>query len=157
MNVRRAALIILVLFALSAPFVVTAQVAPKPAAGDLGFGKWTFTGKDKAGVVWTGTLDIQKTDTSMFDPHKYIAQGDLQVEAASGAGNGALAPITYDPAKRLFTLGVDTDYGGSVYTAVLSPDGKSLIKGVWKQTERWSNEKEKRVLSEGEWSAVRVE
>jgi hypothetical protein len=44
-------------------------------------------------------------------------------------------------------MGAESDYGGSVYTAVLSPDAKRLTRGVWKETERSSDEKEKRTVS----------
>jgi hypothetical protein len=80
-----------------------------------------------------------------------------RIETADGAGKGANPPIAYDPATRVFTMGAESDYGGSVYTAVLSPDGKSLTKGAWKETERSSDEKEKRVVSEGVWSAARIQ
>lgn len=156
MIARRIALVALALFALAAPLVLAVQAGQKPAAGDLGFGKWKFIGKDKAGVAWTGPLVIEKLDANMFDPAKYVAQGDLRIETADGAGKGANPPIAYDPATRVFTMGGISKYGGSVYTAVLSPDGKSLLKGIWKETEWLSDEKTTRVVSEGEWSATRV-
>jgi hypothetical protein len=162
MIARRFAVVTIILLAFAVPVFLAAGVA---AAGqkapardpDLGFGSWTFTGKDKAGVVWAGTLAIEKLDAGQFDPEKYIAQGDLRIESADGGGKGANPPIGYDPATRVFTMGAESDYGGAVYTAVLSPDGKRLTKGTWRETERWSNEKEKRVVSEGEWSATRIE
>ncbi len=165
MIVRRIAVVTAILLAFAAPMFLAAGVpgasrAGQPAgtgASDLGFGGWKFTGKDKAGVVWTGTLAIEKLDASMFDPQKYIAQGNLQIESADGGGKGANPPVQYDPATRVFTMGAESDYGGSVYTAGLSPDGKRLTKGVWKETERMSDEKEKRVVSEGQWSATRIE
>ena len=156
MTARRLAVVTLVLFALGAPLVLSARPGQKSAAADLGFGKWQFAGKDKAGVAWTGTLIIEKTDPSMFDPQKVIAQGNLQLESADGSGKSFLSPISYDPATRAFTLGGDSDYGGAVYIAVLLPDGKSLAKGAWKETEWLSGEKKKRLVSEGEWSAARV-
>ncbi len=162
---RRIAFATVFLFAFAAPLILAAGApgagrAGQPAGAgvaDLGFGNWSFTGKDMAGVVWTGTLGIEKLDTSMFDPLKYVAQGNLRIESADGGGKGANPPVQFDPATRVFTMGAESDYGGSVYTAVLSPDGKRLTKGVWKETERGSDEKEKRVVSEGQWSAVRIE
>lgn len=162
---RRILIATVFLLALAAPLILAAGAPGAFRAGhsaggggsDLGVGNWKFTGKDKAGVVWTGTLAIEKLDTGMFDPQKYIAQGNLQIESADGGGKGANPPVQYDPATRVFTMGAESDYGGSVYTAVLSPDGKRLTKGVWKETERGSDEKEKRVVSEGAWSAVRIE
>ncbi len=165
MIVRRIAVVTVILLTFAAPLILAAGTpgavrAEQPAGAgvsDLGFGNWNFTGKDKAGVVWTGTLGIETLDTSMFDPQKYIAQGNLRIESADGGGKGAIPPVQYDPATRVFTMGAESDYGGSVYTAVLSPDGKRLTQGVWKETERGSDEKEKRVVSEGEWSATRIE
>ena len=162
---RRIAIVTVILFALATPLFLAAGVAGFVPAGPqavslgpgLGFGTWAFTGKDKAGVVWTGTLGIEKLDASQFDPQKYIAQGNLRIENAGGDGKGATPPIRYDPATRVFTMGAESDYGGAVYTAVLSPDGKRLTKGTWRETDRSSNEKEKRVVSEGEWSATQIE
>jgi hypothetical protein len=165
MIARRIAVVTAFLLAFAVPILLAAGVPGASRAGqpagtgvsDLGFGNWKFTGKDKAGVVWTGTLGIEKLDTDQFDPQKYVAQGNLRIETADGSGKGANPPIQYDPATRVFTMGAESDYGGSVYTAVLSPDGKRLTKGVWKETERGSDEKEKRVVSEGEWSATRID
>lgn len=162
---RRIAFATVILLAFAAPLILAAGVPGAVRAGqpagtgvsDLGFGNWKFTGKDKARVVWTGTLGIEKLDADQFDPQKYIAQGNLRIETAEGSAKGANPPIRYDPATRVFTMGAESDYGGAVYTAVLSPDGKRLTKGVWKETERGSDEKEKRVVSEGIWSATRIE
>jgi len=162
MIIRGIAIVTVILFALATPLFLVAGVAGSVSAGPqavpgLGFGTWAFTGKDKAGVVWTGTLVIEELDTNQFDAQKYIAQGNLQIENADGGGKGANPPVQYDPSTRVFTMGAESDYGGAVYTAVLSPDGKRLTTGTWRETERWSNEKEKRVVSEGEWSATRIE
>jgi hypothetical protein len=158
MIARRIAVVTFVLLALTGPLVLAAQAGQKAPARDSGlaFGTFKFTGKDKAGVVWTGTLIVEKLDPDQFDPQKYVAQGDLRIGTADGAGKGANPPIAYDPATRVVTIGAESDYGGSVYTAVLSPDGNSMTKGAWRETERSSDEKEKRVVSEGEWSATRV-
>ena len=165
MIIRRIAIVTVILFALAPPLFLAAGVAGSvPAVAQavsqrpgLGFGTWAFTGKDKTGVIWTGTLVIEKLDTSQFDPQKYVAQGNFQIENADGGGKAANPPIRYDPATCVFTMGAESDYGGAVYTAVLSPDGKRLTKGTWRETERWSDEREKRVASEGEWSATRIE
>ena len=162
MIIRRIAIVTVILFALARPhFLAAGSVTAGPQAVSQGpglsFGTWAFTGKDKAGVVWTGTLGIEKLDASQFDPQEYAAQGNLRIESAGGDGKGANPPIRYDPSTRVFTMGAESDYGGAVYTAVLSPDGKRLTNGTWRETERSSNEKEKRVVSEGEWSATRIE
>jgi hypothetical protein len=165
MIIRRVVIVTVILFTVATPFFLSAGIAgPVPAGPQaasqgpgLGFGTWAFTGKDKAGVVWKGTLGIEKLDASQFDPQEYIAQGNLWIESAGGAAKGANPPIRYDPATRVFTMGGESDYGGAVYTAVLSPDGKRLTKGTWRETEWSSNTKEKRVVSEGEWSATRID
>jgi hypothetical protein len=165
MIIRRVVIVTVILFTLATPLFLAAGIAgPVPAGPQaasqgpgLGFGTWAFTGKDKAGIVWKGTLGIEKLDASQFDPQEYIAQGNLWIESAGGEAKGANPPIRYDPATRVFTMGAESDYGGAVYTAVLSPDGKSLTKGTWRETDRSSNEKEKRVVSEGEWSATLIE
>jgi hypothetical protein len=163
---RRLSVIIIVALTLGAPLVLAAGASGAALAGqqpvgqDNGpaFGNWKYTGKDKAGVVWTGTLVIEKLDPQQFNPQKYIAVGDIRSENPDGSsGKGLRAAIQYDPATRVVMIGEDSDYGGAVYTAVLSPDGKTLSNGVWRETERGSDEKEKLVTSEGEWSATRVE
>ena len=165
MIARHIALVTAILLAYASPLLLAAGTPGAVQAGQptgaggssLGFGSWKFTGKDKSGVVWTGTLVIEKLDADQFDPQKYIAQGSLRIETADGSAKGANPPIQYDPATRVFTMGAESEYGGAVYTAVLSPDGKRLTKGAWRETERGSDEKEKRVVSEGEWSAARIE
>jgi hypothetical protein len=165
MIVRRIAVVTAILLAFAAPLLLAAGAPEAVRAGQpagagvssLDFGSWKFTGKDKSGVVWTGTLVIEKLDADQFDPQKYVAQGNLRIETADGSAKGANPPIQYDPATRAFTMGAESEYGGAVYTAVLSPDGKRLTKGAWRETERGSDEKEKRVVSEGEWSAARIE
>lgn len=104
MIIRRIAIVTVILFALATPLFLAAGVAGFVPAGPqavslgpgLGFGTWAFTGKDKAGVVWTGTLGIEKLDASQFDPQKYIAQGNLRIENAGGDGKGANPP---DPVR----------------------------------------------------------
>lgn len=157
MNTRRVNFAVFVLL-VSAPFLpLLSGAAPSGPDQDLGFGTWNFTGNDKAGTVWKGTLVIEKPDRSMFDSPKAIAQGNLQIEASDGRALGALTPIQYDSATRLVTMGGDSDYGGTVYTAVLSADGKRLTKGTWREMEWISETGTKRLASEGEWSATKVE
>jgi hypothetical protein len=165
MIIRRVVIVTVILFALAAPlFLAAGGAGSVPAwpravsqSPGLGFGTWAFTGKDKAGVVWKGTLGIEKLDASQFDPQEYIAQGNLWIESAGGEAKGANPPIRFDPATRVFTMGGESDYGGAVYTAVLSPDGKRLTKGTWRETEWSSSDKQKHLVSEGEWSATLIE
>ena len=121
------------------------------------FGTWKFMGKDKTGVVWTGKLVIEKLNPEWINPQVYVAGGKIAIENADGAGKGLDAGVAYDPVTRVITIGEDSDYGGAVYTAVISPDWKSLTKGVWRETDRLTDDKKKPVTSEGEWSATRVE
>jgi hypothetical protein len=118
------------------------------------FGEWTFTAKDSAGLVWTGELTLSKADpTQVRDAEKYHSLCNLGAVSDRG-GLGVEHPGTYDASTRTFTFG--TEGGGSLFTAVLSADGKRLEKGTWKQTDR-DFESDKLVVSIGEWSAERVE
>jgi hypothetical protein len=154
---RRIVLVALACLALNPLLLVAA--GPRPAGPDqgLGFGTWEFTGQDKTGTAWKGTLVIEKPDRNMFESPTVIAQGNLQLEAADGSGLGALTPIQYDPEKRIVTMGGEGDYGGTTFTAVLSADGKRLTKGTWREIEWVSETKTKRLVREGEWSATRTE
>jgi hypothetical protein len=160
MNTRRVVFTIAALLASATLLASAAGPAGRPPARDgqdLGFGTWEFTGKDKTGTVWKGSLVIEKPDSSMFESPQAIAQGRLQLEAADGRGLGALTPIQYDPATRVVTMGGESKYGGTTYIAVLSADGKRLTKGTWREMEYVSETKTTRLASEGEWSAVRSE
>jgi hypothetical protein len=118
------------------------------------FGEWAFTGKDSAGVVWTGELMLSKADpTQVRDAEKYHSLCSLGAVSDKG-GLGVEHPGTYDASGRTFTFG--TEGVGSTFTAVLSADGKRLENGTWKQTHR-DFESKKLVVSIGEWSAKRVE
>lgn len=91
-------------------------------------GKWEFSGTDKAGVAWTGTLEITALDPDSYMPPNanYNAMCDLNRQSAnSGAGIGA--SCAYEPRSRKLTFASGED----VYTAVLSSDGKTLVQGHW--------------------------
>ena len=111
-------------------------------------GKWEFTGKDNTGLVWTGTLAIEKLDPKSFDPKQYYALCSLEVQSPDPAKGirSVEAPCTYDPSTRAisFTTGMSVTH---LYTAVLSRDGKSLTAG------KWTESKEATVVRSGEWSA----
>jgi hypothetical protein len=116
-------------------------------------GKWEFAGKDNTGLVWSGTLDIQKLDPAKFDAKKYISLCSLEVQStdSSKGTKGVEAPCKWDPSSRLLTFG-DTWPALNVYTAVLSADGKSLTQGKW--TERnFVRGNAGPVVRSGEWSA----
>lgn len=146
MSIRRILPIALLLAAAAAPFALTSSEADDP------MGTYAFTGKDKAGVEWTGTLIIGQVDTSMFDPQKFPFGAHLDISNADGGGKGMDTCVTFDLETRLVTIGADSKYGGSVYTATLSADGTNLADGKWVETE-WSSDTGKRVASEGTWTA----
>lgn len=130
--------------------ILTVIVLCAAATSDAGpsLGKWEFTGKDNTGVAWTGTLTIEKLDPNRFDTNKYHSMCSLQVESAS-TSSGVEAPCKYDPSTRAlsFSTGVSTTHS---YTAVLSPDGKSLTKGKWTESK---TDGQKSVVQTGDWSA----
>jgi hypothetical protein len=115
--------------------------------GGPAFGKWQFNGKDNAGVVWTGTLTIEKLDPNRFDTVKYQFMCDLEAKSANSE-NGVSAPGRYDQAARSLSFSTGISQTTS-YTAVLSPDGKSLTEGKWTVTKKAGNT----VVSSGTWSA----
>jgi hypothetical protein len=139
--------ILFVLAVLSTGPVLAAD--PGPAQG-----AWKFTGKDNAGVVWTGPLTLGKVDPDRFGVGKYHSMCELNVKSAGGE-RAVSIPATYDASTRVFTFANEMSMGGVTYTAVLSPDGKSLTQGKWRETERKFGEKEKKVVGTGEWSAVK--
>jgi hypothetical protein len=110
-------------------------------------GKWAFTGKDTAGVVWTGALVIEKLDQDRFDTNKYHSMCILAVKSASSE-NGVEAPCRYDPATRAvsFSTGISEI---TSYAAVLSPDGTSLTEGKWTKAKKGGQA----AVSAGTWSA----
>jgi hypothetical protein len=113
-------------------------------------GKWAFTGKDNTGLVWTGTLSVEKLDPNRFSTDKYHSMCSLEVESsdASKGTRGVEAPCRWDPGTRgvSFTTGVSTTH---LYTAVLSADGKSLTQGKWTETKDGSKDP----VRSGTWSA----
>ncbi len=118
-------------------------------------GKWKYTGKDSLGVVWTGTLTIGKVDPNRFDPGKYHSICSIEAQSEKG-GLGVEHPGTYDASTRTLSFGNEGRMGGSVYTAVLSVDGKKLEKGKWRKSDRDFGSKELAVVT-GEWSADLIE
>jgi hypothetical protein len=93
-------------------------------------GKWSFTGKDGAGVQWTGTLTVGKLDQDTLSQGKYSNSCDLDVSSGN-SGKGVSGACLYD--GRTKTLTFASDWGPSQYsiTAVLTSDGKSLTQGRW--------------------------
>lgn len=114
-------------------------------------GKWAFTGKDSAGVVWTGTLVIEKLDPNRFDTNKYHSMCILAVKSASSE-KGVEAPCRYDPASRALSFSTGISEITS-YAAVLSADGKSLTEGQWTASKK-GGQAGMTVVSAGTWSAA---
>ena len=129
---------------------VAAVAAFGQGSGNSGpsLGKWQFTGKDNTGLVWTGTLSIEKLDPTRFDAKRYHSMCSLEVESTdpNKGTKGVEGPCTWDPQTRAvsFTVAVMETH---LYTAVLSPDGKSLLQG------KWTDSKKETIVSSGTWSA----
>jgi hypothetical protein len=143
---------------LSAAILCASGAAQQPAANSSSgpsLGKWEFTGKDNTGVAWTGAMTIEKLDPSRFDTGKYYAICSLELESAA-EGRGVEAPCQYAPGTRTVSFSTGTMSSACSYTAVLSPDGKSLTQGKWtesKKGDRKSGESAMAVVRTGDWSA----
>lgn len=124
--------------------------ASGPAAENSGplFGKWAFTGKDDKGVAWTGTLTINKLDTENFDAGRFHSIFSFQLESAN-SGRGVEAPSKWDAGKQEASV----NSGGISYTAILSPDRKSLTQGKWTESEKDFQTRKVTIISTGVWSA----
>jgi len=121
-----------------------------PAAENSGplLGKWAFTGKDDHGVAWTGTLTIKKLDTDNFNADKFHSIFSFELESAS-SGRGVEAPSKWDPIKQE----VSVNSGGTSYTAILSPDRKSMTQGKWTESEKDFKTRKVTITNTGVWSA----
>lgn len=110
----------------------TAMFAQFPPENALRLGNWDFTGSDKAGVVWEGTLTIGELDPSRFDPDpaKYSHRCHLELRSAK-SGRGKDMPCLYDGRTRLFSFDGGAFSNKYSYSAMLSTDGKRLMDGRW--------------------------
>jgi hypothetical protein len=92
-------------------------------------GKWEFTGKDSAGVAWSGTLTIGELDRSGYGenppPFSHRCEFDLR---SGDSSQGVDTPCLYDSQTRKLSAG---DTPPHVYTALLSADGTMLTQGRW--------------------------
>jgi hypothetical protein len=100
-----------------------------PAAKTL-IGKWDFTAKDGKGVQWTGALQIARQDGGGIEC-------DLNMSSAN-SGKGMGGGCDYDSKTRTLTFTGGSDSSKFSFTAVLSPDGKSLTQGRWDAAGSWS-------------------
>jgi hypothetical protein len=89
-------------------------------------GKWTFTGKDAKGVVWTGALVVTPLGDFSSDSGKFSNMCDVNVDSGN-SGKGFSAGCMYNALNKTLTWSTD-EYS---LTALLSPDGKSLTQGNW--------------------------
>jgi hypothetical protein len=106
-------------------------------------GDWQFTGTDSKGGAWTGTLKMKELDPAQFDASKYQCECDLEARTEH-SGKGVAAPCRYDPAKRVVSF-------SSSWTANLSPDGRTLTRGTWSESDR--DAEGKPVVVTGKWTA----
>jgi hypothetical protein len=150
MSAKRIAVATLTVTILCAAHSLAANSSSGPSLG-----KWEFTGKDNTGLAWTGTLTVEKLDPDRFDTNKYHSMCNLEVQSSS-SGRGVEAPCRYDPNTRAVSFSTRTMASESSYTAVLSPDGKSLAQGQWtesKKDDRKSGQSGVAVFKTGAWSA----
>jgi hypothetical protein len=132
-------------FLISCAFAVLGQpVKNGPALGD-----WKYTGTDKAGVVWTGTLRLSEVDLNRVPSGRFYCMAQLK-EKAGDRERGVDSGATWDASTRVLSFGNENPYtGGVTYSATLSADGKALTRGKLRETDR-----DKKVLNSGEWSAT---
>ncbi len=151
MNTKRIMLSIMAITILCMVHGLVNAAAPAESSG-FSMGKWAFTGKDDKGVSWTGTLMVEKLDTNRFDAGKYHSMCNLEMKSVNST-KGIETPCTWEPNKRevSFSTG-DT----ASYTAILSPDGKSLTRGKWTNSEKNFQTRKVTVTRTGVWSATFV-
>lgn len=111
---------------------------PDPLAG-----KWQVLGKDGSGAAWDGTLAIDKPGADDFNDGTYTNICDLNMQSAN-SGKGMSGPCVYDAKTKTLTFAGGADSSKFTFTAVLSPDGKSLTQGRWVEAK-----------GNGAWSAKR--
>lgn len=128
------------------------NAGPSAETGGPSLGTWAFTGKDDKGVSWTGTLAVQKLDTNRFDAGKYYSMCDLEMKSANSQ-KGISTPCTWEPNKRLVSFSTGET---ASYTAILSPDGKSMTRGTWTDSEKDFKTRKVTITRTGVWSAAFV-
>lgn len=117
-------------------------------------GKWEFTGKDNTGLVWTGTLSIERFDLARYGPKRYHSMWNLKVTSADpnrGGPREVEAPCDWNPGTRTVSFG-NTWPATNVYTAVLTADGKALTQGKWTES-KFVRGQIAGIIRTGEWSA----
>ena len=105
MDVKRSHMSQIRLAVLALLIMTTAAVAfaePQGAAGaGPALGNWEFTGKDNAGLPWSGTLKIRRIDPVRFpgNYYAYCALEDRSTDDSKGV-HGVEAPCTWDSGTR---------------------------------------------------------
>ncbi len=154
MSTSRMITTLLTITAVSLAIGVPAPAADQgPAKRGPQLGKWEFTGKDNTGLAWSGTLSIEKLDPARFDANKYHSLCILEVKSSdpSKGTKGVEEPCEWNPDTRTVTFG-NTYPAVSVYTAVLSGDGKALTQGKWTESKVVRGQVAG-VVRSGQWSA----
>jgi hypothetical protein len=124
------------------------HAGPSADGGGPPPGKWQFIGNDDKGVSWSGILKVQKLDTSLFDAERFHSMFIL--DATFGDSSyGVEAPCKWDSFRREVSFGT----GNAAFTAILSPDGKSMTQGKWTESERDHRTRKANVKRTGDWSA----
>lgn len=108
MSTTRMIVILLSLTVVSLAFAVPAPAADQDSAKSGPYlGKWEFSGKDNTGLVWSGTLTIEKLDPGRFDPNKYHSLCSIEVQSTdpSKGTKGVEAPCEWNPGTRTVSFG----------------------------------------------------
>ena len=149
MTMKRIILSVLIITIICMVQGLAVHAGPSTENSGPPLGKWEFTGKDSKGVSWTGTLVVQKLDTKRFDADKFHSMCSLEMKSANST-NAVDTPCKWEPNKRevSFSTG-DT----ASYTAILSPDGKSLTQGKWTDSEKDYRTRKITIKRTGVWSA----
>jgi hypothetical protein len=111
-----------------------------PAAG-----KWAFQGRDDKGVAWKGTVRI----TADEDGRTCL----VSMQATDLEGRGVDGPCKWNSDQRELTFGRRL----ATFTAILSPDGNSLINGTWTESEEDDETRKATVKRTGTWTAIYTE
>jgi hypothetical protein len=146
-------LTLLTLTAAILAFVIPVPVAGQGAKSGPALGNWEFSGKDNTGLVWSGTLKLEKLDPARVEPNKYYSQCILEVKStdANQGTIGVEEPCEWNPGTRTISLG-NMYPAVHVYSAVLSADGKTLTQGKWTES-KVVRGKVGGVVRSGQWSA----
>ena len=144
--------VLLTITAVSLALVVPAPAADQGAAKSGPYlGKWEFTGKDNTGLVWSGTLSVEKLDPARWDPNKYHSLCRFEVQSSDKQTKDVQVLSEWDPGTRTVSFG-KLYPATNVYTAILSGDGKVLTQGKWTESKIVRGQVGGIVRS-GEWSA----